>query len=237
MAGAAAKRKAEQGEAEPGLAGMVRELEEDILLGRLRPRERLVEDQLMARFAAKRHMVRQALAELERLGIVVRTPNRGAAVRDFTAREVEEIYALRNLLQAGAVDRMRLPCPPALVARLTAIQRRHDAAVARTDVRAIDAANEEFHGAFFAACGNQHLTEAITRYAQLSRAMRLYPIADPAVLEQVRNDHWEIIQALRDADRRRLRMLVVRHLEPSKRLYLAARAAIAAADPPRAAAS
>jgi len=216
---------------------MVRELEAAILFGRLRPRERLVEDQLMARFGAKRYTVRQALAELERLGIVVRSPNRGAAVRDFSAREVEEIYELRNLLQARAVDRMRLPAPPALVARLTAVQRRHDTAVARTDLRGVDAANEAFHREFFAACGNQLLCEAIQHYAHLSRAMRLYPIADPAMLERVRTDHWAIIEALRAADRPRLRTLVVRHLEPSKQLYLAARAAGADADPPRAAAS
>ena len=88
-----------------------------------------------------------------------------------------------------------------------------------------------------AACGNQLLEEAIRHYAHLSRAMRLYPIADPAMLERVRSDHWAIIEALRAADRPRLRTLVVRHLEPSKQLYLAARAAIADLDPPRAAAS
>ena len=34
-------------------------LEFDILFGRLKPRERLIEDVLMQRFGAKRHAVRQ----------------------------------------------------------------------------------------------------------------------------------------------------------------------------------
>ena len=87
-------------------------LEFDILFGRLKPRERLVEDVLMQRFDAKRHAVRQALAELEHIGIVTREPNRGAAVRDFTAQEVEEICELREILQRRAAQRMPLPADP-----------------------------------------------------------------------------------------------------------------------------
>lgn len=51
---------------------MVETLEEDILLGRLFPRERLVEDQLSERFNQKRHVVRQALKDLEVMGLIVR---------------------------------------------------------------------------------------------------------------------------------------------------------------------
>src|SRR5690606_32587948 len=61
---------------------VVRRLEEEIVLGRLRPRERLLEEDLARAFDTKRHVVRAALAELESMGIVVRQPNRGAAVRD-----------------------------------------------------------------------------------------------------------------------------------------------------------
>jgi DNA-binding GntR family transcriptional regulator len=52
------------------LRTLVSSLEEDIVLGRLHPRERLIEDELMRRFAAKRHVVRRALADLQQMGIV-----------------------------------------------------------------------------------------------------------------------------------------------------------------------
>lgn len=205
-------------------AAVVRGLEADILFGRLRPRERLVEDALMERFGAKRHVIRKALIELERMGVVVRAPNRGATVRDFTATEVEEIAELRALLQRRAVERMALPADPKLVGTLEAIQRRHDKAVERRDPRVIDAANELFHAAFFAACGNRHLDQAITHYAYLSRAMRLYPMIEPQILETLRAQHWAIIEALKAGDRKALARLVVDHIQPSKRMYLAARA-------------
>jgi DNA-binding GntR family transcriptional regulator len=123
-------------------------VEFDILLGRLKPRERLLEDALMARFNAKRHTVRKALEELERIGVVVRAPMRGAAVRDFTAEEVEEVYELRELLQARAVERMVLPCSCAHIEELKQIQREHDAAVAAGDLRMVDKINDKFHRVF-----------------------------------------------------------------------------------------
>lgn len=207
---------------EDALAKVVRALEADILFGHLRPRERLVEDTLMQRFAVKRHVVRQALLELERMGIVIRQPNRGAAVRDFTALEVEEITELRETLHRRAVSRMRLPQRD-LALTLEDIQRRHDAAVAKRDPHAVDAANEEFHHTLFAACGNHLLAEAIGHYAYLSRAMRLYPLVDAAMLDILRGEHWAMIEAVRQGRRRELTDLVVQHIQHSKQLYLRVR--------------
>lgn len=69
-------------EAEDG--AIVAALEEDIIFGRLAPGQRLVEDGLMTRFGATRHAIRQALGELDRMGIVVRGRNVGAAVRSYS---------------------------------------------------------------------------------------------------------------------------------------------------------
>ena len=69
-------------------AEVVKALEEDIIFGRLPPGTRLVEDNLLARFAVTRHFIRQALAQLERTGIVVRERNKGATVRSLTPVEV-----------------------------------------------------------------------------------------------------------------------------------------------------
>jgi len=54
-------------------------LEEEIVLGWLQPRERLIEEDIASRFEVKRHVVREAIAELERMGLVERVQNKGAA--------------------------------------------------------------------------------------------------------------------------------------------------------------
>src|SRR5687767_12846340 len=104
---------------EPSIADLiVQKLEEDIVLGRRHPRERLVEQDLCADFDTHRGDVRLALFELEKMGIVERIPNRGAIVRDLKPREVEEIYDVREELEVMAVRILPLPVPSADLARL-----------------------------------------------------------------------------------------------------------------------
>ena len=91
------------------LKTVVSSLEEDIVLGRLHPRERLIEEDLMRRFGVKRHVVRSGLADLERMGVVERVPNRGAMVRAYTADEIQKLYVLRNLLEGHAARLIPMP--------------------------------------------------------------------------------------------------------------------------------
>ena len=205
---------------------LVSAIEFDILFGRLKPRERLIEDALMLRFGAKRHAVRRALDELVKLGVVVRAPSRGATVRDFSAQEVEEVYELRELLQGHAVRRMPLPVPKGHIERLEEIQKQHDLAVDAADLRLVDRINDEFHRVFFSVCGSKLLCDAITQYMQLTRAMRVYPIAEPQTLAKLRDEHWAMIRALEVGDRTELLHLCSQHLQPSKAAYLAVRRSI-----------
>ena len=61
-------------------------LQEDIVLGRLPPGVRLVEEELAERFDTKRHVVREAFGKLERIGLIERKRNRGASVRSSRPR-------------------------------------------------------------------------------------------------------------------------------------------------------
>ncbi|WP_040593837.1 GntR family transcriptional regulator, partial [Mesorhizobium metallidurans] len=97
-------------------AEIVRSLEEDIIFGRLEPGARLVEDVLLSRFPVSRHTIRQALYQLEKLGVVTRERNKGAMVRRLSPDEVRQIYEVRELLQRQAALMIPLPASDALIA-------------------------------------------------------------------------------------------------------------------------
>jgi len=92
---------------EPAALIIAKRIEEDIVLGRRQPRERLVEQDLCDLFQTHRGDVRLALFELEKKGLVERIPNRGALVRGLTPLEVKEIYAVREELEVMAVRIIR----------------------------------------------------------------------------------------------------------------------------------
>jgi len=197
-------------------------LEEDIVLGRRHPRERLVEQDLCDRFNTHRGDVRLALFELEKKGIVQRIPNRGAMVRDLTPQEVTEIYAVREELEVMAARILPFPVTKADLAKLDDIQKSHSAAIDSDDMLTVFYANLNFHQTLFGLCGNACLIETIKQLEQKVYGIRFYANAFPDALDRARRDHLAMIEALRASRRDDLIELTRRHLRPSPQAYIRA---------------
>ncbi|HWU18821.1 MAG TPA: GntR family transcriptional regulator [Devosia sp.] len=199
---------------------IARALEEDIIFGRLAPGTRLTEDMLLARFAVTRHFARQALVQLESMGIVVRERNRGATVRSLTAAQVKEIYAVRELLQRQAALWIPLPAPESLIAELNAIHEEHGRHIEAGFLRGVHETNDRFHLTLFGACGNAHLVQSIELYMRLSLPVRANSMASTASLRVSHEHHRLMIDMLKGSDNWVLAQLCVDHLQPSKARYL-----------------
>src|SRR5665647_946226 len=144
----------------------VETLEEDIVFGYMHPRERLVEDELRARFCLKRHVVRQVLAELEQMGLVERKKNIGALVKSYSVKEVIDLYVVRDILETNCARQIAMPVAPEKLEELDAIQQRHDDAVRDSDLHVAFRMNIAFHKSLFALSENVVLTEMIELAAQ-----------------------------------------------------------------------
>lgn len=214
------------------LTKIIAALEEDILFGRLRMRERLTEDELIERFGATRHVVRQALVELERKGMVVRQRGRSAFVRDFSRAEVEQICAVREVLHAHAASLIPLPPPALLLRHLEQLHDAHARAVEAGDPSAIHRVNNEFHETLFAACGNPFLLQSIRDYAQLSLGFRCHVMVNPFLARRARDEHRGMLVALKKGDRAKLVKLCIEHTGPSKMVYMSMQGWQEPAPPP-----
>lgn len=204
------------------LEQVVQILEEEIVLGFLHPRERLVEDDLLERFSLKRHVVRQVLVELERMGLVERKRNVGALVRSYSAKEVGDLYAVRELLECQCVRLIEFPVPAGALEALIATQRTHDEMIKSENLRGAFRANMRFHQQLFGLSDNPVLVAAIQDHAQRAHSIRSSSLVVSEQLERARREHWEIIDALQRADSDRLVQLCSDHLKPSRDTYVAA---------------
>lgn len=201
------------------LAELVDHIKQDIIFGRLRPRERLIEDDLSTRLRASRHLIRSAFSDLEKLGLVTRRPNKGAMVRDFSPREVEEMYEVRVLLQAEAIRRIPLPADRALIDRLEAIHDQYCEAMDRHELKRVCTLNNEFHHTMFSACNNNYLAGMIQRVWVETLGIRCYAIGDPVLLVRSRSEHRKMLDALRASERNKLVQLCVEHIWPALQAY------------------
>ena len=197
---------------------LVAALQEDIVLGRLAPGARLVEEELTERFHTKRHVLREAFIELERFGLIERRPNRGASVRQLTLEDVNQIYAVREILERAAAAQIAFDQKHYQV--IEGAQKRHDAAVEAGDAKAVFRANFEFHEALFAACGNPYLAAAIDDFRRKTHVVWSYAIVKPEYFRTAQREHRAMLRALREGDRRRLIELCAAHLDISRQAYL-----------------
>ncbi|SDH11278.1 GntR family transcriptional regulator [Pelagibacterium luteolum] len=72
---------------------------------------RLQEAELAAEFSSSRTVIREALGSLEQRGLITRIPNRGAIVKKLEVDEVEEIFEVREWLEAMLTYRATLNAP------------------------------------------------------------------------------------------------------------------------------
>lgn len=208
---------------EQQVAAVVDVLEEDIVLGRLRPHQELVEDVLMQRFDIKRHVARAAILDLTAKGLVVKPRNKSARVKDYSPQEVHWIYDVRIALCTHAIQTMALPGDERLVQELRATHEAHMRAVAEQRLRDVRMHNDRFHELVFSACGNPYLIGDIERYDRLSDPIRSTGIANQDWLGRAVRDHAAILEAIERGDRDTLRREIVSHMLPVRDAWLAAR--------------
>lgn len=203
----------------PQVAAVIAAIETDVIRGRILPRTRLIEDHLMEDYEAKRHVVRAALTELQRLGVVVKPPHLGARIRRFDAQSLQDLYHLRSVLHAAAVQAMCLPVLPERLEPVSQAAQAHALAVESGDLIAIHRTNMAFHRLFYGLCDNPYLEESIRLHDWLSFPARAYAIADRDALSAAREEHAQMVAALQAGDRAILHDLALRHMDRARQIY------------------
>ena len=125
-------------------------------------------------------------------------------MRRLTLEDVNQIYAVREILERAAAAQMPLPPEKTLYQRIDAAQRRHDNAVEAGDAKAVFGANFEFHEALFAACGNPYLAAAIDDFRRKTHVVWSHAIVKPEYFRNAQREHRAMLKALREGDRKRL---------------------------------
>lgn len=147
------------------------EIENAILSNEFSPGERLDEMVLANRFGVSRTPVREALMQLNAIGLIEIRPRRGAVVIDPGPHRVYEMFEVMAELEglAGSLAARRLNDEAREA--ITAAHKRCELSAKAGDSDEYYYANEEFHKAIYAASRSEFLQEQCT---QLHRRLRPY---------------------------------------------------------------
>lgn len=90
-------------ETAPLRARIIEAIRGAIEVGQLKPGERLVEKKLCEQLGVSRTSLREALRELEAIGVIAQVSTRGLTVVEISPREARNIYAIRADIEALVV--------------------------------------------------------------------------------------------------------------------------------------
>jgi DNA-binding GntR family transcriptional regulator len=167
------------------------------LIGALTPGQELDVDTVATRLKLRPTAVATTLAALERDGLVERVAEDTFRSAPLAVVEARRLYPAVVVMESLAV-RQSPPFEPSALDELRAANTRLLAA--RGDAAAAIAADDDFHRALTATCGNEHLLAALGPVRRaLLRYEQIY-MRDPARVERSVAQHDAIIAALERGD-------------------------------------
>lgn len=175
--------------------------------------ERLPELDLAARFGTSRAPIREALYILDQEGLVERTPRRGAVVRRFDTREIEELYQVRALLESLALEHIFTERDDAQrMALLSTLEQSvRSMEGARADARRYHALNFEFHKAILSLSERELL---LGLYRQIEGPLKVFlrlSLDTPGAVELSLGEHRRLLDAIANGDLRLAKEILASH--------------------------
>jgi DNA-binding GntR family transcriptional regulator len=194
-------------------------LEREIILGHLKPRERLLEAELCRRLGVSRTLLREVFRRLEGVGLVTLQPNRGVAVRDFTYQEVEDVYYLRTALERAAIPLIVARVRPADLRALRGLQREFERACRTADMGGMILSNLAFHRRLSQISGNPFLYKSLEISHLQTQQIRYLAWLDAARVQTSIRGHRQIVAALARRSAAAYEQAVLTHLAGGKGDY------------------
>lgn len=173
-----------------------------ILNGKFAPGERLREEALARALGVSRGPVREALAELERQGLVVINRNRGAVVAQLSRDDLEELYTLRLAIEELAIRRAAEAADPTTTEQMRALIDGMREAIGRgiTEQQAAEL-DLDFHDLIYEAASHRRLKDTWTNMRPQIHVLLLNRnVADIDFREMLVTSHEDLLVGIERAD-------------------------------------
>ena len=186
-------------------------LQRALRVGRYKPGERLIPEEIAAEIGMSRMPVREAFRRLDAQGLVTLRPNRGAVVSGLEFDELQEVFDMRSALEGLAI---RVAVPRIGERQLSALERMLDEMDDYRDESAEWVSRHRaFHEYLCSLSGRPRLMKQISAlYSLVEAPMRLWLQHGEKPLS-ARQEHAVILDAIRAGDAARAEAVVREHIE------------------------
>ncbi|MBA3449699.1 MAG: GntR family transcriptional regulator [Chloroflexia bacterium] len=185
-------------------------LRKAIVEGRLKPGDRIVEDEVSDQLKVSRGPVREALRQLEQEGLVVSFPYRGTEVVGVSQEEVDEILVPIRLTLERFAFRHALPrLTDAELDELADLVAAMRDAAAAADLDRLAEDDVRFHELVISRSGHPHCLQI---WKTIEPRVRAHFRRDAPVHPSPPEEHQELLDALRTRDEATVLAVVEQHI-------------------------
>jgi DNA-binding GntR family transcriptional regulator len=171
-----------------------------ILSRKLKPGERLVQNDLAQEFGVSRTPIREALHNLASEGLVSFSAYKGATVADFSLVELEGIYSVRAALEGYAAYLAAQHITEGELQQMEALLGQTEEAFLQSDHLLMLKLNREFHAILYNASRQSRLYELIINHLDLSDMYRRLYFTVEHLYANTITEHKELLEILRRGD-------------------------------------
>ncbi len=195
------------------VSDVVQQITEAIIHGHLKPGDKLVEERLTEQLGVSRAPIREALRQLEVLGLVDKRPYRGSFVSTIDKDEVVELHDLRVVLEDMAVRLCTTNLTEEIVTTLEEITAGMARVAEQGDRRQILVYDADFHDAMVYLSGNKLLADVWELVsARIRRFLYLKRHHTHERIEEVVTAHAAILGAICTRDPEKASVALQDHL-------------------------
>ena len=177
-------------------------LKSDILENRLKPGEKLIEENLAEELRVSRTPVREALKQLDQDGLVTYYPRKGSVVSQISIKDAQELYEVREALEGLAIKNICLNMDSQDVKILENIVSNMDEAINKDDYETMKILHKKWTEATLLLTKNDLLKDYLVAVTENLGRLRKISLYEPEQTLEAYRETKEILHAIvnRDAD-------------------------------------
>jgi DNA-binding GntR family transcriptional regulator len=183
-----------------------------IISGEMAPGEVYSAPALGMRFGVSATPVREAMVDLSREGLVQTVPNKGFRVTAMSEAELDDIAALRMLIEPPTVQQVTPRIPEDAIPALRELAQAIVDHAAAGDLITYTEADRRFHQAILEYSNNQRLVSLVSDLRSHTRLYGLSGMADRGTLAGSAAEHLDLVDLVAARDAKGAGNLMKRHI-------------------------
>lgn len=196
-----------------------RSLLDAIQHGSLKPGERMREVELANSLGISRTPVREALGRLINEGLLVNDPVKGMIIAELDHSEVNELYAMREVLEGTAARFAAQHASEAEISILFELVER-DRGVALDQPTNLVANNRLFHDTLYRAAHNRYLVKTLNTLRETMALLGQTTLVTLGRSDKAIDEHLAIVNAIKSRDGAAAELAAREHIRAAHRTRL-----------------